>query len=369
MRRWSFRIATIGGTEVRIHGTFLLLLVYLFWVDASHGGSAAALESVLLVLAIFTCVLLHEFGHVLAARRYGIKTPDITLLPIGGVARLERMPREPVQELVVALCGPLVNVAIAGLIFLVLGLRIPTLSEMDMDPVHGFWAQLMIWNCFMVLFNMIPAFPMDGGRVLRALRAMFMNYGAATRMAASIGQTIAVLAFASVVLWWNHPLLHNPFLLIIAMFIFLSAGQEASMVTQEETTRGLRVRHAMMTDFHTLTRGATLQDAVKLLLSGTQHDFPMVDGSGHFAGLLPRQALIGALAEHGPQHPATDAMDRCESSLHPEDELNEAMAQLRQSSCSVLPVLDPESGKLIGLLSTENIGEMLMVRAALGKVS
>jgi CBS domain-containing protein len=157
----------------------------------------------------------------------------------------------------------------------------------------------------------------------------------------------------------------NPLLHIIARFIFMSAGQEASMVTQEETTRGLRVRDAMVTEFHTLSRGATLQDAVALMLKGTQHDFPVVDSEGRFAGLLPRQALIGALADHGLQYPAVTAMQPCETMLHPMDDLSNAMQRLRTSSCPVLPVLDPVSERLVGLLTTENIGEMMMVRAAL----
>jgi len=363
MRSWSFRLTIIAGTEVRIHFTFLLLLAFFFWMGASQGGLPAALETMGFIVAVFTCVLLHEFGHVTAARHYGIRTPDITLLPIGGVARLERMPREPVHELVVALCGPLVNVVIAGFILgvlLVLHLTMPTVA--DIDLVHGgFLAQLMVWNIFMVAFNMIPAFPMDGGRVLRAVLAMFMDYGKATRAAASIGQTIAVFAFIAVLLWWSQ----HPLLLIIALFIFMSAGQEANMVTQEETTRGLRVRDAMVTDFHTLGRGATLQEAVTLLLNGTQHDFPIVDSEGRFVGLLQRQGLIGALAEHGLQHPAVTAMQPCETMLHPMDDLNSAMQLLRSSSCPMLPVLDPDSEKLVGLLTTENIGEMMMVRAAL----
>jgi stage IV sporulation protein FB len=364
MRSWSFRLTTIAGTEVRIHFTFLLLLVYFFWLGASHGGLGSALETMAFIVAVFTCVLLHEFGHVTAARRYGILTPDITLLPIGGVARLERMPREPAHELLVAICGPLVNIVIASVLYvtlLVLHLRMPTMADIEMDLVHGgFLTELMVWNLFMVAFNMIPAFPMDGGRVLRAVLALFMDYGKATRTAASIGQIIAVFAFVAV-LFRNG----NPLLLIIALFIFMSAGQEASMVTQEETTRGLRVRDAMVTDFHTLGRGATLQEAVALMLKGTQHDFPVVDSEGRFVGLLPRQGLIGALAEHGLQYPAVTAMQPCETTLQPMDDLNNAMQLLRTSSCPILPVLDPLSERLVGLLTTENIGEMMMVRAAL----
>jgi Zn-dependent protease/CBS domain-containing protein len=359
MKGWSFRIATLGGTEVRIHFTFFLLLAFFFWGGLSQGGMAEGMRSLIFIVAIFLCVLLHEFGHVLAAKRYGIQTPDITLLPIGGVARLERMPREPGQELVVAICGPLVNVVIASLIGI--GLHLWPNMNLEFDPAHGnFWVQLMVWNRFMVLFNLIPAFPMDGGRVLRAVLAFFMDYGRATRVAASVGQTIAMLGFMAALFFF-----HNPMLLIIALFIFLGAGQEAAMVTEEESTRGLRVRNAMVTEFHSLREDAMLREAVDLLLSGTQHDFPVVDASGKFSGLLSRTSLIAALAEHGAQHPVREAMQVCEVKLGRLDPLNEALTKLHASGFPALPVLDPNSEEPVGLLTAENIAEMLMVRAAL----
>jgi stage IV sporulation protein FB len=361
MKGWSFRVATVAGTEVRIHFTFLLLLVFWFSAGASHGGMPEALHTLVLVLAIFLCVLLHEFGHVLAARHYGIRTPDITLLPIGGVARLERMPREPAHELIVALCGPLVNVVIATLIGF--GLKLSPQMDLELDPVRmPFWVQMMQWNVFMVLFNMIPAFPMDGGRVLRAGMALFMDYGRATRAAASVGQAIAALGFMAALLFF-----HNPLLLIIALFIFLSAGQEAAMVTEEETTRALRVRDAMVTDFRSLPEDATLRDAVDFLLSGTQHDFPVVDDAGNLTGLLSRTALIGGLAKHGPEHAVRETMEPCEEKIDEMDNLGDAVAKLRASPFPVLPVLGGDGGRVTGLLAAENIAEMLMVRAALAR--
>ncbi|HEY1083101.1 MAG TPA: site-2 protease family protein [Prosthecobacter sp.] len=360
--KWSLKIATVAGTEVRIHVTFFILLVLVAMQGMGGGhGMAGALDALAFVSAAFLCVLLHEFGHVFAARGYGIRTPDITLLPIGGVARLERMPRKPAHELVVAICGPLVNVAIAGAIWLYLGLnRVPE-PDLQFTQSGHFWENLMRWNLLMVLFNLIPAFPMDGGRVLRAFLAMFADYGKATRWAATLGQGIAL----SVALWMLFSGNFHPILLLIAFFIFMAAGQESAAVSQEEATRGLRVRDAMLTEFHTLPPDASLQDAVHLLLAGTQQDFPVLERNGSLQGMVTRKRLVSALSEFGPQHAAAEVLQPCPDTVQPAMSLAEGLEILRLSDCPALPVLDPQTGHLTGLLTAENIGEVLMVRAAL----
>lgn len=362
--KWSFRVATIAGTEVRIHVTFFILLAFVALMGWGRGeGLVGALDSVLFICAMFFCVLLHEFGHVFAARGYGIRTPDITLLPIGGVARLERMPRRPVHELIVAVCGPLVNVGIAALIYLVLGPRL----ELDpgawrFEQSGHFWEKLMLWNLVMVAFNMVPAFPMDGGRVLRALMAMVLDYGRATRWAAAVGQGIAL----AVVLWMLlGGMAFQPILLLIAFFIFMAAGQEAAAVSENEATLGLRVRDAMVTDFQVLPPGALLGDAVELLLAGSQHDFPVLAADGSLLGVLTRQRLIEALAKHGVGHGVAGILDSCPEHLTPGMALSEAVELLRASRCALLPVRDPFTDRITGLLTSENVAEMLMVRAAL----
>ena len=361
--KWSLRIATIAGTEVRIHASFLLLLMFVASQALSAGeGAAGARAIVLLVCAMFFCVLLHEFGHVLAARHYGIKTPDITLWPIGGVARLERMPRKPSQEFVVAVCGPLVNVAIALTIAVVRGVPLTADSDMDLARPGHFFEKLMWWNGLMVVFNLIPAFPMDGGRVLRALLTMVTgDYVKATRWAATLGQGIAL--FVVMLMLLNHSF--HPTLLLIAFFVFYAAGQEAAVVSEQEQVHDLRVNDAMMTDFRVLPPNATLRDAVDLLLAGSQHDFPVLDDHGGMLGIVTRQRLIGALAEHGPGYPAQLIIEPCEGYLEPRIDLGIAMDHLRDSPCPALPVMDPVTGKLIGLLTAENVGESLLVRAAL----
>lgn len=358
MKRWSLSLGSYFGTEVRIHATFLLLLLFFGWQAASYGGAGAAITMVAFILAMFTCVLLHEFGHVLAARRYGIKTPDITLLPIGGVARLERMPREPAQELIVAIAGPAVNVIIATLLFILRGLE--PASAMELDLLHGsFTGRLMVWNLFMVAFNLIPAFPMDGGRVLRALLALFLSYGKATRIAASIGQGLAILAAMVALMNFGK----NPMLLIIALFIFLSAGNEAAYVTDQESVQGLQVRDAMITDFRTLPHDARLADAVQLLLSGTQHDFPVLSMDGRLHGILTRKSLFKAsaeLKENAAERPAAEFAEPCEIMLDPTWSLADALDLLRTTNAPVLPVFGAGE-QLIGLLTRENIAELIMI--------
>lgn len=364
--KWSFRLFTFAGTEVRVHATFFLLLLFAASQGMMSGqGLPGAVDATLFILSMFTCVVLHEFGHVLAARGYGIHTPDITLLPIGGVARLERMPRKPSEEFVVAICGPLVNVIIASVIYLLFGVGVKAV----LDPAYNFGKaghfleKLMVWNLIMVAFNMIPAFPMDGGRVVRALLAMFIDYGKATRWAASLGQGIAMLVAIYMLLTSTF----HPMLLLIAFFIFMSAGQEAAAVTQQEATRNLRVRDAMLTEFRTLPPHAVLRDGVELLLAGSQQDFPVLNPQGGIQGMLTRHDLISGLAASGPAHPVISVMRACPEATQPSTDLTQALDLLHTMECHALPVIDPLSNELVGLLTAENVGETLMVRAALRK--
>ncbi|MEA2735218.1 MAG: hypothetical protein QOE14_1669, partial [Humisphaera sp.] len=244
---WSFRIARIAGIEVRIHFTFILLLL---WIAASHysrGGPPEAIRGVVFVCLLFLCVLLHEFGHAVAAARYGIKTPDITLLPIGGVARLQRMPDKPWQEFIVAIAGPLVNVVIAAALMLGLGMAGRFDGNLQLDNPHvPMLLQLRNVNIMLVLFNLLPAFPMDGGRILRALLATRMPYGRATNIAASVGQFMAFL-FG----FWGL-MVGNPLLIFIALFVYMGAGQEAAAAQMRDVARHAAVADAMIRDFRTL---------------------------------------------------------------------------------------------------------------------
>lgn len=233
--KWNYKIARIAGTDVKIHLTFLMLLAYIALSNLEYGAASAAFGVVFVVL-VFGCILLHEFGHVFAARKFGIRTPDVTLYPIGGVARLERMPEKPVQELIVALAGPAVNVAIAAVLSVVLialgiGLSLTGLGGISFGGLSSLLVGLVAVNVWLVLFNMIPAFPMDGGRVLRALLAMRMSYARATRIAAKVGRALAVVAGAIGVFY-------SPMLIFIAIFIYFAAGQEAAAADWRERNSG-----------------------------------------------------------------------------------------------------------------------------------
>lgn len=354
---WSFNIGTFGGTQVRVHVTFALLLLWIWFIHYQTGGSAEALRGVVFILAVFVCVVLHEFGHIAAARRYGIKTPDITLLPIGGLARLERMPDKPDQELVIAIAGPLVNVAIAALIFIVIGYAIgpEQIAEIE-NPKADFFVRLAAVNVFLVVFNMIPAFPMDGGRVLRALLARRMPWARATQIAATIGQGLAFgLGFIG--------LLYNPLLIFIAIFVYLAAAAEAQTAQLREVASSVLVGDVMITNFASLQRSANIDEAVEMLLATTQHEFPVVDADGRFEGLLMRDDMIRALSESGPAAPVASVMRTGIPTAHPRSSLQGSLQAMMTAGMPAIAVLDG-GDRLVGLITHENLGEMLMVRAA-----
>jgi Zn-dependent protease/CBS domain-containing protein len=358
--RWSIKIARIAGTEVRIHITFLLFLAWIGFSYYQVGGAAAAVPGVLFVLALFGCVLLHEFGHALAARAFGIPTPDITLLPIGGVARLQRMPDKPWQELIVAIAGPLVNVVIALVLLPFLGrpAGLENINQVE-HPGVGMLPKLVSVNIMLVLFNLIPAFPMDGGRVLRSLLAMTLPYGRATQIAAWIGQALAfVFGFIG--------LFSNPLLIFIAFFIFLGAQQEAAMAQIKDISLNLRIGEAMVTHLVKLAPDATLEDAVEALLRTSQHEFPVVDADERVLGVLTRDALIAALKRDGPKTPVVNVMQRDLPLVQADEPFDKAFQLMQQSAFPALPVVD-RFGRLRGLITPENIGELMMVSSLLPK--
>lgn len=358
---WSVTIGRLGETAIRIHVTFLLFLVWIWAAYYRTGGADAAWQGVLFVALLFACVLLHELGHVFAARHFGVKTPDITLWPFGGIASLERIPEKPSEELIVAIAGPLVNVVIAAALLLVLGagagaeLQVDDLSKIE-DPGTSMLVKLAGANIFLVVFNLIPAFPMDGGRVLRALLAMNMGFGRATAVAASIGQGIAIaLGLAGI--------FFNPMLMIIGVFVFLAASGEAGQVQLKEASRGLSVADAMITHFETLGPAATVDEAADALIRTTQREFPVVDGGGRLRGVLTRDAMIRALKDEGPQTPVIQVMQADVPTVEARARLDAALKLITSAQAPAVGVLDGE-GRLVGLLTPENVGELMMIHAA-----
>jgi Zn-dependent protease/predicted transcriptional regulator len=356
--RWQWKLGRFAGIDVYVHATFLLLIGwvgYTYWLE--HHDWGEVLNGILFILALFLCVVLHEYGHALTARKYGIKTRDITLYPIGGVARLERMPEKPIEELWVALAGPAVNVVIAALLFVYLFVTNSLVPLTDLTIASGsFLERVMTVNIWLALFNLIPAFPMDGGRVLRALLALRLDYVRATQVAANIGQGLAfVFGFIG--------LFSNPFLLFIALFVWIGASQEAGAVQMKNTISGIPVTRAMLTDFKTLSPGDKLSQVVGLILAGSQHDFPVVDATGRVAGILEQDAFMKALAEYGQSAPVMDFIRRNLPEVDSYEMLELALMRLQESGSKTLPVT--HGGQLVGLITLENITEYLMIRSAM----
>jgi stage IV sporulation protein FB len=307
---------------------------------------------------LFLCVLLHEFGHIFTARAFGVSTPDVILLPIGGVARLERIPEQPSQEFLIAIAGPAVNVVIAGLLVLVAGadLQITHLVSLE-NTSTSLVDRLATVNLFLALFNLIPAFPMDGGRVLRALLASKLGYVHATEIAAMIGQWVAfALGFLG--------LFGNPLLIFIAVFVYLAATSEAHLVAIRAMSRGVPVTMAMMTQFATLTPDEHIDAAVETLLRTSQGEFPVVDRNGRPLGVLGRNDLIRALKERGPDARVADAMTGRIPTVSRSRCLEDAFRLLQEKSAPAVGVVDA-ADKLIGLVTSETVGEMLMLHRAM----
>lgn len=351
--KWTLKLGRFAGIDVYLHTTFFLLIGWIglsYWLQ--ENSVIAALVGIGFILALFASVVLHEYGHALTARRYGVKTRDITLYPIGGVASLERIPEEPRQELWVALAGPLVNVVIAAVLFiglLVTG-NLEPISSMSLTG-GSFVQRLMVTNLALVGFNLLPAFPMDGGRVLRSLLAMRMEYVSATQIAASIGQGMAfVFGFIG--------LFRNPFLLFIAFFVYIGAQNEARSVQLRSALHGVPVSKAMLTNFRILTPQDRLATAIDLVLTGDQKHFPVV-ASDQVVGILTQEGLLAGLRTAGEDAPVSTVMHTDFETADSYEMLETAFSRLSTCDCHTLPIL--HQGELVGLLTMDNVGEFIRI--------
>lgn len=355
--KWSWKLGRFAGIDVRVHATFLILLAWIAIAGYQALGTAGgALGEVVFVLALFASVVLHEYGHALTARRYGVATREITLLPIGGVAQLDHIPADPRQELAIAAAGPAVTVGLVIVLWLILaaiGGRSDAGAALDM---HSAFLSRLLWaNIVLAVFNVIPAFPMDGGRILRALLATRMDYTRATRIAAEIGKLFA-LVFGVIGLFTN------PWLVLIALFVWVGAAGESAAVQTRSMVEGVPVERVMIRDVKTLAPTDPLSRAVNEVLAGFQDDFPVVD-DGRVVGVLTRSDLMRALARHGASSPVADAMQRDFQVADPTEDLERAAARLQACRCHTFPVV--RNGRLEGVLTAEHIGEYLMVQSAL----
>ena len=357
----AVRIGSVFDIGIFVHWTFILLIAGIFTFYWMQGATlAAAVLGVALILALFLCVVLHELGHALAGRHFDVPTRDITLYPIGGVARLQRIPEEPMREFWIAVAGPAVNLAIAALLFVILLMRGGPLSPQVLGLVTtDFDATLMWLNIILFGFNLLPAFPMDGGRVLRSLLATRMNYARATEIAANVGQGMAILFGVVGFLGFN------PILMFIAIFVYIGAQQEARQAMMRALTEGISVRQAMMTRFRTLAPDDTLETAVAELLAGADQDFPVVEDASP-VGILTRKDLVRALSKFGREAPLGSVELQPCTTIEENAMLDRAFMRMQESNCSTMAVMRGQ--QLVGLLTLENVGELMMISSALQRV-
>ncbi len=351
--RFSLTLGRPFGTAVRLHVTFVLFLGVVGAVAYAQGGPALALTTVGFITAIFTCVVLHEFGHILAARRYGIETADVVLLPIGGVARMARMPETPGHEIVVALAGPAVNVAIAAILVMTLG-GLPTFAETLQPTPSGFAGRLLYANLLLVVFNLIPAFPMDGGRVLRALLAMWRGPVRGTRIAAGLGQGLAVV-FGLIGLFAG-----NLILLLVGAFIFFAAAAERRAVNARAAVAGLRNAEAMIVRFARVPQSAGIGDALACRLATGQALLAVCDGAGRLAGLVDRRGLLTGLGRHGAGWPVVDVMAQDVAVVGVDGDMAETARLIQEGQRAAVGVVDA-AGRLVGLVTRDTLDDVLAI--------
>lgn len=357
--KWSWKLAKVAGIEIQIHATFLILLIWIGLIYFQiHGNLYAVLQGILFLLAVFGTVVLHELSHALTARVFGIHTKNILLLPIGGIAQMEKIPEKPMEGLLVSLAGPAVNLLLAAALFALLKLTHGAWRfQSDLFLKGPFLARFMWVNVGLAVFNLLPAFPMDGGRVLRSLLAFWVSPLRATQIAARMGQTMAIAFFF-------FGLFSNPFLILIAVFIWMGAAAEASMAEVKAGIAGLTVQQVMITNFQVVSPGDSLAVAADHILAGFQHDFPVVE-KGRLVGVLTQSALLKALAQEGKQIPVRRAMQADFATTQPSEPLGEAFTRFQTRHCRTMPVV--REGHVVGILTLENISEWLMIRGALEK--
>lgn len=357
----SFSLGSIAGIKISIHWTFSLLILYIIYSNLRAGQDALQIAwSVFFILSIFVTVFLHELGHALAAKRFKIITKDITLLPIGGIARLERIPEKPTEELIVAIAGPLVNMGIALAVYFFVTFPDPEQLAGQLTATvnsQNFLLHFFIVNIWLAFFNLIPAFPMDGGRVLRAVLTYFMPRHRSTTIAARIGQLLAIgfilLGFSS-----------NPFLIFIGLFIMLGAQTEMELVTTNYLLQGSQIGQITMHQFESLQTRDTVQTAVDILLNGTSKNFLVME-NGQPAGSLSRNDIIEALSKGSADQPVSAIMNRNLIYLDAGTPVEHVFAQMNEGRHELAVIR--QQGQFAGVIDTENILEFVLVRGALQK--
>lgn len=358
---WSIRIGRVLGIPIDLHVTFLVLLVWIGLAPLAIGGPLEksleeGLESVALTTLVFVSVVLHELGHAVVARRFGIETSRILLLPIGGIASLARMPTRPVEELLVAIAGPLVNAAIALGLGTFLFFYDQALGMAGATAVGAPLLVRLLWiNVGLVAFNLLPAFPMDGGRVLRAVLSMVMDRARATMLAAGVGRALALaLGIGGLVL--------QPMLALVALFVWSAGRAEASMEQARAAIRGVRARRVMTTRVDTLPGTAPLSQVAERVLRDLPHDY-VVEENGALVGLLTRKDLLRGLSRGRMEVPIDELMHRDVPTATPDELLEDVLPRMEATGHRTVVVVD--GGQVVGLVDAESIGELVLLSRAL----
>jgi len=362
MKAWSLRLGRFFGIEVYIHWTFWILIVWVLLMHVASGGIGQGAWGIAFILSLFLCVVIHEFGHALTARRFGIVTHDITLYPIGGIASLEGMPEKPAQELIVAIVGPFVNLGIAAvlLVLLIATGRMPSANALEnvTDIVQlPFLYSLLFANLTLAIFNLIPAFPMDGGRALRAVLSFWMDRVNATRIAAGLGQAFAILL---VFLGFFT----NFWLVFIGLFVYLGAGGEAAYARMQSALSGLTVNDALMSRFTVLSPEDTIGKAADALLKSQETEFVILD-AGKPTGLLTRDEIIRGLTEAGPDARVADFASDKFTVVDAGNSLKKLFEELLRAEHPVAIVI--RGGEVAGLIDRNNVEEKILINEALTK--
>ena len=367
----SFKVGRVFGIDVKIHWTFFLLLLFFGYIGytGANGGVSTALITIGVILALFFCVLLHELGHSLVAQRLGIEVPDITLLPIGGLARLKALPEKPIDEVKIAVAGPLVNVVLAPIFFAVaylIGADFTSYPNVfnGVDSAGQFFFYLGFINIVLALFNLIPAFPLDGGRVLRGLLATRFGPVKATDISSTIGQVLSAGLFLVGLLTGNF------FLVLIAVFVFFGASGEVQMVRQKEQTRGLTVADVMGTKrrTETVTPYHNFGQVLDAVIHGYQTDFPVVDEEGKLVGMITRGEIFAATRSPDKYRDVRDLMRTEFPTISPEADLfADGNRILEESGLRAVPVV--RGDELVGMLTVDDIGQANLLRDLRGKQS
>ena len=354
MRSWSIPAGKLFGVEIRIHLTFFFLLLFVWLTEsAAHHNAGSAARGLALVGIIFGCVVLHELGHALVSLHAGIPAKAIILLPIGGVTLLDET-REPLpagtqtwkRDIRIALAGPLVNLIIAFVAASILLAAAPQLRLWDAPYVISTnLPRSLVWgNLWLALFNLLPAYPTDGGRVLRAVLSRSMEPIRATRRAVSIGQAFATLFMLVGMLW-------NIWLTLIGVFLFVAGQLEERSAVFQSVLETVRLEDIMLRDFATLSPADTLEDALDKAVHSLQDDFPVVRGND-LVGIISKHKILQALRSEGDGY-VQAVMNRIFEVAQKKESLASAFRKLSSRNLSLIPVVEEQ--RLIGIVTLQNL--------------